>query len=47
MFNCFVVYVAAAPIGIFRTEIAAENFITALGFSAAKVEGAYIPELPF
>jgi hypothetical protein len=47
MFNCFVVYLASAPIGIFRTEIAAENFIAALGFENAIAQGAYIPDLPF
>ena len=47
MFNCFVVYLANEPIGIFRTEIAAENFIGAFGWPGAKLQGAYIPGLPF
>ena len=47
MFNCFVVYLANEPIGIFRTEIAAENFIAMYPFPNAKLQGAYIPDLPF
>jgi hypothetical protein len=47
MFNCFVVYLAGEPIGIFRTEIAAENFIAMWPFPNATAEGKYIPGLPF
>lgn len=47
MFNCFVVYYAG-PVGIFKTEIAAENFIAAMGWgNGATAEGKYIPDLPF
>jgi hypothetical protein len=54
MFNCFTVYLGNSPIGIFRTETAAENFIetmgwgeAALGDGCAVARGEHIPGLPF
>jgi hypothetical protein len=54
MDNCFIVLLGNRPVAIFKTEIAAENFLAAMGWGAdalgdgqAVIEPHYVFGIPF
>lgn len=54
MYNCYIVYIANRPRGIFHKESDARQYINLLcvSFGAyysahSRIEGKYIPDLPF
>ena len=52
MFNCYAVIFGGSPFAYFKTEIAADNFVTLFNSMRSspanmKVEGCYIPNIAF